>query len=306
VHDRLDEACLQYENVIALLPGHIRALKALAYLYLHNKRKANARKIIKKCALFDPSDKDIIELLNENKLDDIPEPEDSSPIDADELPPEEEETDELLLVEEETETAPLEENSASGSDDHVDEVPALELGPDDLDIAYDTGLLQWDLSEEDISHIIITESEGFFGEGTDILPEDSDSRTISINIQDDDNSDLMARKDLKNIIVSAFKADENIRVVDPGSEDIVLTGTLKSIAVTPLLVQTAGRKVADPKISVTVHFKCFETETEKVIIDEELTESCKIDLKAGLSERNKAIRRALEVIKDGVIDRVIE
>ncbi len=306
VHDKLEDACREYEIVIFLSPGHIRALKALAFIYLSIERETDAHKALLKCMLFDPSDGDVIELLKEKGLYKR-----FSEISTDTAPAGTNLSSSKDEVSYDEKTLPAnssdaeDERSSESGNDQFDEVPALDLGPDDLDIAYDTGILQWDFSDEDISHIIITERESDFSNGVDVVPEDSDTRTIAIKVLDNDNSDSKARKDLANILIKAFKSNENIRVVDDGDDDIFLTGTLKSIKVTPLLVQT-GENVSDPQISVTVHFRCLETETSRVLFDEDITEFCKIDLRAGLSERNAAIQQLLEMIKDEVLNLIIE
>jgi len=67
--DRLDEAQAEFERTLAFNPGHLKALKALAFINYKKKMRPHGRSILETMALYDPLNAELIEFLNRPEVD---------------------------------------------------------------------------------------------------------------------------------------------------------------------------------------------------------------------------------------------
>lgn len=71
--DRLDEAQAEFERTLSFNPGHLKALKALAFLNYKKKMAAHGRSILEIMAQYDPLNVELIEFLNRPETESTPE-----------------------------------------------------------------------------------------------------------------------------------------------------------------------------------------------------------------------------------------
>lgn len=129
----------------------------------------------------------------------------------------------------------------------------------------------------------------------------ADIKTIAIPLFDNNTPNSGVGEDLMNSLLEAFISDNSLKVVDEDEADLVLSGTINSIQVKPFSVQ-AGENVSESQVVVTVHVKCSNTKTAKILFDKRLSEYGLMDLNAGLDERETAIAEALELISGKIVD----
>lgn len=77
--DRLDEAQAEFERTLVFNPGHLKALKALAYLKYKKKLGQQGRSILEMMVLYDPLNMELVKFLNGPESDIVIEPQDQTP-----------------------------------------------------------------------------------------------------------------------------------------------------------------------------------------------------------------------------------
>jgi len=129
----------------------------------------------------------------------------------------------------------------------------------------------------------------------------SEIKTIAIPIFDNKTSDPNVRADLTDLLSEAFISDNSLSIVDEDKADLILTGSINAIHIKPFIVQ-AGENVSENQVIVNVHVKCRNTHTSKVLFEKTLSEYGLMDMNAGLEERDTAIRDALKLITDKIVN----
>jgi len=129
----------------------------------------------------------------------------------------------------------------------------------------------------------------------------SEIKTIAIPIFDNNTSDPNVRADLTDMLSEAFISDNSLNIVDEDKADLILTGSINAIRIKPFIVQT-GENVSENQVIVTVHVKCRNAHTSKILFEKNLSEYGLMDMNAGLDERDAAIRDALKLITDKIVN----
>lgn len=146
---KFDEAKEEYDRTLLYMPGHVRAMKALAFIYHKKNLPAKTFDILLQAAILNPLDTDLIAFLKaENKYNDIYAPPDVKPllnhaepepeITSSTLPPltdqkviEEDDLD-LITLDEDTSPPVTEEDSAIVWEAQTSELDAESLIPFDF------------------------------------------------------------------------------------------------------------------------------------------------------------------------------
>lgn len=126
-------------------------------------------------------------------------------------------------------------------------------------------------------------------------------KSIAIPLFDNNTPESGVSEDIMNSLLEAFISDNSLMIVDEDKADLILSGTINSIRVKPFTVQ-AGENVSESQVVVSVHVKCKNTKTGKVLFDKSLSEYGLMDVNAGLDERNNAIAEALELLSSKIVD----
>jgi len=153
---KLDDAKREYEKVLHYLPGHLKALKALAYIYFKHQQDSEAQAVLQNFVLYDPLNGELIEFLKskgyykeltqpaaetaEPESLEIPEPAETGVQDEKTYSAED-----ILSSEFDTEADPDVEQPEVQV---YDEVPVLNLDGDDADVPYDAEAFKEDLPED--------------------------------------------------------------------------------------------------------------------------------------------------------------
>lgn len=178
---RLDDAQKEYEKVLHYLPGHLKALKALAYIYFKHQQDQEAQKVLQNFVLYDPLNTELIEFLKSKgyyKILSQPAAETVSP-----------ESDAVELQEKETYSAedilPSEFDTEADDDElqpevqEYEEVPVLNLDGDDANVPYDADAFNPDLTDD-----VEIPPAAFDSENGDIPQETSQDQFEINNIVD--------------------------------------------------------------------------------------------------------------------------
>ncbi len=175
---RLDDAQKEYEMVLYYLPGHLKALKALAYIYFKHEQEQEAQEVLQNFVLYDPLNAELIEFLKSKGYYKVL----TQPPAGSVMP----ETTLTELQEEKTYTADdilSSEFDTEADDDEImqpherefEEVPVLNLNGDNLDVPYDADAFKQELSED------VDIPSGVFISENDYIPEETDQDQFEIN-----------------------------------------------------------------------------------------------------------------------------
>lgn len=140
---RYQEAISEYETVLHYMPGHVKAMKALAYLYLKDGQEAKAYSLLRTFLLYDPLNEELVRFLKSNDLYRVlyeppsPPPKER-PVAAEQ---------ETLDTDFDDET---EEDLFEDTEPAYEEVPVLNLDGDDLP-PLDSDLLPGEPAEAEVS-----------------------------------------------------------------------------------------------------------------------------------------------------------
>jgi len=152
----LDDAKKEYEKVLYYLPGHLKALKALAYIYFKHEQESEAKAVLQNFVLYDPLNSELIEFLkSKGYYKELTQPSSIPAVpDVLDMP----ETAESGVQDEKTYSAEdilssdfdteADEDEVQPEVQEYDEVPVLNLDGDDADVPYDAAAFNEDLPED--------------------------------------------------------------------------------------------------------------------------------------------------------------
>ncbi len=146
--------------------------------------------------------------------------------------------------------------------------------------------------------IVLLQSCGYYSfKGA--LP--SHLKTVAIPLFNNKTPFAGAPEDLTNQLTDAFMEDNSLAVVDESKADLVLSGSVESILVKPVIV-SAGETVSESKVVVKVHVKCEDRVVNKILFDKNFEDYGLMEGDGGLDERNAAIQTAIEQLTDKILN----
>ena len=127
-------------------------------------------------------------------------------------------------------------------------------------------------------------------------------KTIAIPLFDDRNAQFPGvRENLTNKVIDEFISDNSLKVVDESKADLLLTGSITSIAQQAASV-TAGEAVNEYKITVSVKVKCEDVKLSKVLYDKNIQRYGMMDAQADTQGIEDAIEEALVQITEDILN----
>ncbi len=109
-------------------------------------------------------------------------------------------------------------------------------------------------------------------------------------------------EELTNAVIDKFIADNTLKVTDEDKADLIITGTIQAIPPPRPAIVKSGEEVAEMRIKVTVKVKCEDVHMNKTLFNKNFQEEISLDSTAGLEERQQAIKDALEVIAEDIVN----
>jgi hypothetical protein len=126
-------------------------------------------------------------------------------------------------------------------------------------------------------------------------------KTIAIPLFNNKTPFPGAPEDLTNQLTDAFMEDNSLAVVDESRADLILSGSVESILVKPVIVST-GETVSESKVIVKVRVKCEDTVINKTVFDKNFEDYGLMEGGGGLDERDAAIQTAIEQLTDKILN----
>lgn len=126
-------------------------------------------------------------------------------------------------------------------------------------------------------------------------------KSIAIPLFDSQTPDPGIPELLSQLLRDDFINDNTLKVVDESKADLLLTGTILPIRLKPAVVRT-GEEVAEDKLVVRVKVKCEDLKTSKILFQRTFDEYSPLEATASLDERQQAIKNALKIIADKILD----
>lgn len=126
-------------------------------------------------------------------------------------------------------------------------------------------------------------------------------QSVAIPLFNDRTSYPGVRENLTNQVIDEFISDNTLKVVDEDKADLLLTGSINSIAQRAASV-SSGEAVTEYKIVVSVKVKCEDIKFSKVLYDKTIQQYGLMPADGGLDDREQAIQDALDLITEDVLN----
>ncbi len=126
-------------------------------------------------------------------------------------------------------------------------------------------------------------------------------KTIAVPLFSSQAPDPGVGEDITNLLIDGFIADNTLKIADQSKADLILTGTVTQIVLLPAIVRP-GETVAESRLRVTVRAKCDDIHRSKVLFNKTFSQEETLEASAGLEERNAAVKDALEIISEDIIN----
>ena len=109
-------------------------------------------------------------------------------------------------------------------------------------------------------------------------------------------------EELTNAVIDKFIADNTLKVTDEDQADMIITGTILPIPPPKPAIVKSGEQVAEMLIKVTAKVKCEDVRLNKVRFNSSFSQEISLDATAGLEERQQAIKEALDIIAEDIVN----
>jgi hypothetical protein len=131
-------------------------------------------------------------------------------------------------------------------------------------------------------------------------------KTIAIPLLDDQSGsgESGVRENLTNDLITTFRQDNSLQIVDRAHADAVLEGTIQSITSAPLVL-SSGETLTKQRVTVTVKITYNDMKLKKAIYDKQFSEYGDYDVSGGPSQRQTAISAALDKLTQDILNETV-
>jgi len=130
-------------------------------------------------------------------------------------------------------------------------------------------------------------------------------KTVAVPLFYSQSQEPGIAEEITNEVINQFIEDNTLKIADESEADLVLTGTVLAIPPARPAIVKEGENVAEMRLTVSVKVKCEDVRMSKVLFNKTFRNEISLNSDAGLEERQLAIKEALQVIAEDIVNATI-
>ncbi len=130
-------------------------------------------------------------------------------------------------------------------------------------------------------------------------------KTVAVPLFYSQSQEPGIAEEITNEVINQFISDNTLKIADESEADLVLNGTVLPIPVPRPAIVKEGESVAEMRLSVSVKVKCEDVRMSKVLFNKTFRNEISLNSDSGLEERQQAIKEALVIIAEDIVNATI-